>query len=437
MSRRLPRELELDIEDLDAEGLGHATFEERRLLVRNALPGERVTARVLKRRRGTWYAEAPTAPASVAPARVDPACRYFPRCGGCAMQHLAYDVQVSLKAKQLQHELGQAGVSVARWRDPVLGPRFGYRTKARLGVRQLGEVLLVGFRESFSNRVARMDDCRTLTPQLAALVMPLRELVAGLSIPARVPQIELAAGDSDAAFVLRHLDPLTEADRDAVRGFARQHGVSAFLQSGGYDDVERLMDVGSGQAGTLGYAVPEFGIHLEFMPWDFTQVNLVMNRRLLKAALLALAAPPDAQVLDLFCGIGNFSLALAAAGSPVIGLEASAASVARACANATRNGLADRCEFRVVDLYDPACELNDEASHVLLDPPRSGAGPNLQRWMEQLRAARIAYVSCNPPSFASDARVLQDSGYALAEAGIFDMFPHTAHVETLGLFVRS
>jgi 23S rRNA (uracil1939-C5)-methyltransferase len=280
-----------------------------------------------------------------------------------------------------------------------------------------------------------MTACLTLTEPLSDLLVPLKQLISQLSAPDRIPQVEVAAGDEDAAVILRHLDPLTEEDRQAIAGFSSMYRVRAYTQSGGYDTVAPASDRAA--ARYLGYQNPDFGLHFLFAPMDFTQVNLVMNRKLVQAAILGLGAPEGAEVLDLFCGIGNFSLPIAAAGLRVQGLEASASAIERAQMNARLNGLSERCEFAVQDLYDADCLNLGQADYLLLDPPRSGAGPNLPAWLESTGAIRVVYVSCSPRSFAQDARVLLSAGFRLEQVGIYDMFPNTAHVETLGIFQRS
>lgn len=350
------------------------------------------------------------------------------------MQHLDYRRQLDLKEARLLAALEGAGVVPARVAPKTSGPCYHYRSKARLGVRVVGGEVLVGFRESFSSRVARMDACPTLVPALSALLVPLRSLIAGLSRPDRVPQVELAAGDHAVAIVLRHLTPLTPADQELIAGFGEDHGVRCYTQEGGYETVAPASR--AAEEPYLGYGNPDFGLHFCFRPTDFTQVNMAMNRQLVRTAVDALAAPPGSRVLDLFCGIGNFSLALAARGLLVHGLEGSAEAIERARLNAQRNGLQGRCEFAVQDLYDAGSPGSRTAEYVLLDPPRSGAGPNLEAWLAAGDVLRMVYVSCSPASFAADAATLAASGYVLEQVGIFDMFPHTAHVETLGVFQK-
>lgn len=433
MSRRGPRQIELTIESLSEEGFGYGRFENREVLARNALSGETVSAVVRKRRRGVWYATAQT-PAVVSPRRRSAPCEFYPRCGGCVMQHLDYGAQLEHKTAVLETQLADHGVTPQHQHSPVSGPRFYYRHKARLGVRRVGEEVLAGFREGFSNRVVRMDDCMTLALPFARMLPDLRCTLGRMSQPAQLPQVELTAGDRAFALVLRHLTELDDVDHARLRGFARRSGMRVYLQPGGYDSVHLLDDSGHGPY--LSYANPDFGLNYEFLPTDFTQVNPYVNRALVRAALLALAPRPGATAVDLFCGIGNFSLAMARQGVRVVGLESAPGAVSRARRNAAANGLAQRAEFAVADLYDGAGGELPGADYLLLDPPRSGAGPNLERWSGPSRIEKIVYVSCNPRTFASDAARLAVLGYTLQEVGVFDMFPHTAHIETLGVFRR-
>jgi 23S rRNA (uracil1939-C5)-methyltransferase len=436
MKRKTPREVVIDVSAVSSAGIGRGVFEDRQVEAKNALAGERVVVKILKRRKGVWHGEAitPSEDSQRSVHRIDPACRFYPRCGGCAMQHVDYSYQLELKQAQLTAALADAGVVAQTLLPPVQGPRLGYRTKARLGVRVVGGEVLVGFRETLSNRVSRMTSCEILIPEFARLLQPLRQLIAALRAPERIPQVEIAAGDSEQALVFRHLQPLTEADEELLKEFARKHQVRVYGQGGGYDSVCEL-SVSSNPY--LGYSNPDFGLYYQFLPWDFTQVNLQMNRALVRTALCELGSDRSRPLLDLFCGIGNFGLAAAAAGWQVQGYEASADSIERAVMNARLNGLTERCEFRVADLYDPGCVLEANEPDLLLDPPRSGAGANLPAWLEKLQPRRVVYVSCHPDSFASDAAVLKKQGYVLERVGIFDMFPNTAHVETIGSFCRT
>ncbi len=462
MSRtRIPQDTLFEITALSADGFGLANFQAneqakvREVLIKGSLPGEKVTARIHKRRRGQFWAEA-QAFEELSPERVTPACAHFPRCGGCALQHMDYAQQLRHKQQLLLDELIRAGVDYQQLRAPISGPRLHYRSKARLGVRKLGDDLLLGFRESFGSRVLRMEQCLTLTADLARLVEPLRNTLLGLSIAHAIPQIELASGEGPPQVVVRHLEPLSIGDLQQLKSLELTTGATVLLQPGGPTTLHSL---DGWQAGLLSYGLPEFGLDLCFGALDFTQVNLALNQQLVACVVAQLAPLAGARVLDMFCGIGNFSLPLAQRGAQVLGIEGSESSVARAQANAQRNGLARNSQFVAMDLYSKEASAlfepkaagaqnlgwlmdanpTKQPKAMLLDPPRSGAGPALSSWLASRALAQlsdVAYVSCNPVSFADDAKVLQGAGFTLEQVGIFDMFPQTAHVETFGMFRR-
>jgi len=432
--RRLPSHLQLAIDGLDQDGHGIATHGTRKVRVKAGLPGETVSARVVGRRKGAVLAVAESVDTG-SKDRVDPACRFYPRCGGCSAQHLSHARQIEHKQAQLLQALALNHVPYGRLRTAVLGPIVGYRRKARLGVRLLNDDVLVGFRESFGGRIVRMSECVALAAPFSQLLKPLSAMLGSLSIPDAIPQLETAVGDDSAAFVLRHLQPLTAGDVRILGEFEQRHRVSVFTQSGGYDTVQALNSSNANQY--LHYGLAEQGLDFEFKVTDFVQVNAHINAALVRSVLAGLQVQPGDRVLDLFCGLGNFGLPLARRGARVMGLESAESSVERARHNAKRNGLTAVTQFQVADLH--AVNSSFETPSVtaaVLDPPRSGAGPELRRWLvPTLR--RIAYVSCNPVTFARDAAVLMANGFELSEVGIYDMFPNTAHVETLGLFVKA
>ena len=445
MSRKTPTDVELEIVSLDEAGLGvahwqlpQAPHEQREVRVRNALPGEQITGRILKRRRGLRFADGLNVIGAAAVSRVSAPCEYFPRCGGCSLQHMDHTAQLAFKQGLLEQALEQEDVVPAHVRAPTSVNRLGYRRKARLGVRQVGERVMVGFRESFANRVADMSQCRTLTPRLSNLLAPLRSMLARLSIADQIPQIEVAQSDSShddarVAMILRHLAPLSTADERLLGEFAKQHQVEMLLQPGGYDTVQTLS---GSPPSLLAYDLPGYGLYMQFDPRQFTQVNNLMNQRLVQTVHTYLHRQAAKTVLDLFCGIGNFSIPLARRGWTVTGYELDPTAIGRAQANAQLNGVTSNTSFHVYDLHKDELALPAVDAWVI-DPPRSGVGPQLQGWLDQPdRPAQIAYVSCNPVSFAADARKICASGYKLREVGIYDMFPQTAHVETLGHFVR-
>ena len=432
--KRWPPEIAVSIGDLDVEGLGTARFGERPVGVKNALPGESVTARVVTKRAGRLLAVAETIddPATY---RVEPFCGHFPRCGGCSFQHWHYERQLAFKHELLVEALREHGVIP----DALDAPRHtisrGYRRRARLGVRWLEKAgrVYVGFRESFGSYVADMESCPALAPPLADLIEPLRSLVTALSHPHRIPQIELAAGDAHAAIVIRHLEPFSNADLDRLRSFADTWNVWVYGQAAGYDSVVRLFPAGTPDA-LLSYRNDEYDLDFSFSPTDFVQVNAATNLALTRGVVDSLELGDGDRVLDLFCGLGNFTLPIARAGVSVHGLELSASAVDMARHNARGNDLARLATFAVANLHERHPEDLAAYDKVVLDPPRSGAGPCLAELAQPAR--RIVYVSCNPTTFASDASVLESVGFGLARAGVYDMFPHTGHVEVLGVFER-
>ncbi len=431
----MPSEIEVEIDGLTPDGLGIGRVDGQQLRIRNALPGERVHARILRKRRGLRYADAVGVLTSSVH-RVPSTCKHFPRCGGCALHHLDYVQQLELKHNGLARELELQGVEVRRWVPPRAEVRLGYRTKARLGVRLVGEQLLVGFRESFSNRVTRASTCEILSPRFARLLPHLKAVLPTLSVAAAIPQVELAEGEKSAAIIIRHLMPLANEDRRTLRAFADTHDLQVLLQAKGYDT---LCCVNEGAVRLLEYSLSEYGLSLEFHPAQFTQVNQVMNRQLVRRVVSYLKPLPGKHIVDLFCGIGNFTLPLARRGAHVRGYELGADTVEMARNNARRNRVAGRVRVDEADLYREPPIWPAALDGLLLDPPRSGAGPLLATWLEGVNARGcrdIVYVSCNPRTFASDARTMVAAGYTLMEVGIHDMFPHTSHVETLGWFVR-
>ncbi len=426
-----PRIIQMEVESLDGDGLGVGAFEGRKVRVKGVLPGSVVRARIVKRRRGVWLG----LPEEGARATV---CTAFPVCGGCSVQQLDGAMQLELKGRALIARLEAVGVAPARVATPCHGPQFGYRRRARLGVRHIASIdeTLVGFRESFGSRVARAAGCPVLVAPLQRVLASLRTHIGRLESRASVPQVEVAAGDANAAFIVRHLAPLSHADRAVLQLVARESGAQPLTQSGGYDTVRNLEGA---PPRSLEYGLMRLGLSLEFSPMDFVQVNAAINDELVAEAAGELAGDDSHRVLDLFCGIGNFSLACARAGARVIGVEGDAGLVERARANASRNGLTPHTEFVAADLYrEPGGDLEDAfawCDRVLIDPPRSGAGAALRKVCES-KASKVVYVSCHPESFASDAAALVRDGFTLSKVRLFDMFPHTTHVEVLGVFDR-
>jgi 23S rRNA (uracil1939-C5)-methyltransferase len=445
--------LEVESLDLEAQGVAHrppaqgAEGQGKVVFIEGALPGERVLAQI-SRRKNNWEQGQVTAIARESAQRVRPACPHFGlhagACGGCKMQHLHPAAQVAVKQRVLEDNLWHLGkVKPGQMLPPIVGPAWGYRYRARLSVRHVAKkgTVLVGFHERKSRYVADMTTCPVLPPQVSAMLPELRDLIDGMSGRDRLPQIELAAGDEVVALVLRHLEPLTEADRQRLREFAHRHGVAWWLQAGGPDTAEPLEPDGP----ALAYALPEFGITMPFRPTDFTQVNPHINRVLVDRAWRLLDLQPHERAIDWFCGLGNFTLPMATRCAAVLGLEGSPALVARAQANAVLNGLASRAHFEAVDLFTiDAARLAalGAAQRWLVDPPREGAFAlakalaNLrQAGSEAMAPSRIVYVSCNPGTLARDAGLLvHQAGYRCSQAGVVNMFPHTAHVESITVF---
>ena len=433
MTPAAPRTSTVRIHDLDAKGRGVGRADGKTTFVHGALPGEEVVCRRVKRRRNHDEAVV-EAIADPSPERVEPRCRFYARCGGCSLQHLAYDAQLRHKERVLLATLAPvAGVSSGQVMPPLAGSPWRYRRKARLGARHVPGRFgaLVGFRERVPNRVADITDCEVLADPAGPLVMPLRELVGSLEARARIPQIEIAAGEDSAVLVVRHLDPLSAHDLEAIEAFALAHRTGVWLQPGGTDTARPF----AGPGGELGYRLDDGAIRLSFSPLDFVQVNAEVNRALVRRVVSMLAPAPGEKVLDAYCGLGNFSLPLAARGAAVTGLEIGAEMVERARANAADNALA--ASFHRADLgEDEAVRewLSRGWDKLLLDPPRTGAEIVVEHALVA-RPSRIVYVSCNPDTLACDAaRLVNDKGYRLVRTGLVDMFPHTSHIESVTEF---
>ena len=408
--------------------------EGKTVFIPGALPGE--TVRFVRSRRHRRHDEGRLLEVlEPAGARVVPRCAHFGVCGGCALQHLTGEAQLALKQTELADNLERlARVAVPRWLEPLAGPAWGYRRRARLGVKYVAKKgkVVVGFRERSAPYVADVQRCDVLSAPVGDWVVPLGELIGTLGIREQLPQIEVAVADNATALVLRVLAPPSAADRERLRAFALRYGARLYLQPGGLETIEPLD--GGAQTEPLHYALPESGVTLEFLPSDFVQINGEINRALVARAVALLAPGPHDAVLDLYCGLGNFTLPLTRSGAKVVGVEGEAGLIERARGNAARNGIAN-VEFHVGDLSRPADPhsswLRGPYSHVLLDPPRVGAREVLAA-VAALRPRRVLYVSCHPGSLACDLGVLvHEHGFVLEAAGVIDMFPHTAHVESM------
>ena len=397
-----------------------------------ALPGERVACMRISGKRKFDVARA-TQILEASPGRREPRCPHFGVCGGCATQHADERTQMAAKQRWLEDNLERIGKVRPEALLPIVyGPEWGYRRRARLSVRHVASRggAMVGFRERRSTHVADMRECHVLPPQVSALIPELRSLVNRLSVRERLPQIELAVGDNATALVFRHLEPLSDADQRLLRKFAEENPIHVWLQPGGPDSAHPFHPAAS----ELYYELPEFGVRIGFRPTDFTQVNHAVNRALVARALQLLDPQPGERVADLFCGLGNFSLPLAAKGGRVVGFEGNSDLVKRAQANAAANGLV--AQFEAMDLSRPNLEPYAPFAKILLDPPREGAVEIVKALPAQW-PRRIVYVSCDPATLARDAGILvHTGGWRLAAAGVVNMFPHTAHVESIALFER-
>jgi 23S rRNA (uracil1939-C5)-methyltransferase len=441
----------LQVESLDLEAQGVAHREDGKVVfIEGALPTERVQVNV-SRKKNNWEQGPMSALSRESAQRVRPGCPHFGMhagaCGGCKMQHLHAAAQVAVKQRVLEDNLWHlAKVKAERLLRPIEGPTWGYRDRARLSVRFVAKkgTVLIGFHERKSRYVADMSVCPVLPAHVSGMLLPLRELIGGMDQRDRLPQIELAAGDSVTALVLRHLEPLTDKDRGLLRAFAAQHGVQWWLQPKGPDTVQLLDEEGP----VLSYRLPEFGITMPFKPTDFTQVNPHINRVLVERAIRLLEPQGEERVIDWFCGLGNFTLPLATRSREVLGVEGSETLVERARDNARANGLSARTRFETRNLFEmDAASLRaaGAATRWLVDPPREGAFALSKALADAVMEPvagwepprRIVYVSCNPSTLARDAGLLvHQAGYRCTLAGVVNMFPHTAHVESMAVFDR-
>ncbi len=424
------------IESLDHEGRGIAHVEGKTIFIDGALPGEEVDFTSFRRKPRYEQASA-VAVLRASAARVTPGCRHFGVCGGCSMQHLEASAQTAAKQRVLEDALWHIGrVHPEQLYPAIQGPAWGYRRRARLSVRWVEKKggVLVGFHEKGKSFVADMNSCEVLPPAVSALLPKLRSLIGDLSLRESLPQIEVAVGDAAPVLVLRILQAASSADADALRAFADAEGVVLYLQTGGPETVKLFHPR---EASPLYYRLPEFAVELQFGPADFTQVNQDINRMLVRRAMGLLQPAAGERIADMFCGLGNFTLPIARSGAQTLGVEGSAALLARAAANAAANGLAANTEFRVANLFEATPESLAQLGpldKMLIDPPREGAIA-LVKALGEAGPRRIVYVSCSPATLARDAAVLvNEKGYRLRGAGIANMFPQTSHVESIALF---
>ena len=425
------------IESLDHEARGVTRLEGKTVFVDGALPGELVEYASYRKKPSFELAHLVRV-IEQSPVRVAPRCQHFGICGGCAMQHLDPAAQVAVKQRVLEDSLWHIGrVLPEQMLPPIQGEPWGYRHRARLGVRKVPKKggMLVGFHERKSSYIADIHSCEILPPHLSALLMPLRELIGALSISERMPQVEVAVGEHCTALVLRVLEPINANDENLLRAFADRHGVVFYLQPKGPDTAFRFHPV---EGPRLSYTLPEFDLELEFKPTEFTQVNHAVNEVMVRRALRLLDPQPGERIADMFCGLGNFTLPIARSGATVVGVEGSEPLVRRGRESAVANGLAERVEFGVANLFECTPEslaLLGGFDKMLIDPPREGAIELVKALPAEGAPRRIVYVSCNPATLARDAAVLVGvQGYRFVAAGAINMFPHTAHVESIALF---
>ena len=430
--------LTLAIESIDHEGQGIARNEGKAVFVDGALAGEIVEARIT-RSKPSFEKAVVERVVKASPFRVTPPCPHFGVCGGCSMQHLDPRAQLAAKQRVLEDNLRHIGKVRPELVFPAIeGPHWGYRQRARISVRYVTkkDTVLVGFHEKKSSFVADMRECHVLPPHVSALLMPLRALIGGMTLRDRLPQIEYAEGDGLPMLVLRHMEPMPEADIAALRAFASEHKVQWYLQPKGPETAHPL----PGEAHTLGYTLTEFGLRYSFQPTEFTQVNPHINAMLVRRAVQLLDLQATDRVGDLFCGLGNFTLPVAQRAGFTLGIEGSAPLIARARSNAAHNGLSEKTDFAVANLFEIKDNWFDSLPNLnklLIDPPRDGAVAVVSALPAAStgRLQRIVYVSCSPSTLARDAAILvNDKGYRLRGAGVANMFPHTAHVESIALF---
>ena len=436
------KEFETTITDLSHDGRGVARIDGKAVFVSGALPGEEALVRIRRRHRNFDEAEVVEL-RSRSEHRVEPLCRHYGQCSGCSLQHLDAEMQIQAKQRVLAENFERIGkVSPQTWLPPLTDAPWGYRRKGRLSVRNVvkkGRVL-VGFREEDNPRfVADIQQCEVVHPALGPKIGLLAELISGMEAAADIAQIEFAAGDDTVALVFRHLKPLSEGDQAALKAFGQEHGFAIYLQPGGISSVHPLWP----EHPRLAFRIPSGrddvqDVELEFRPLDFVQVNAGMNRRMMARTMELLDPQPTDRVLDLFCGLGNFTLPIARRVAEVVGVEGEHGLVERAAENAMRNGIT-HARFEVANLFEDqrhAAWAKQAWDKLLLDPPRAGADKVLE-YLPNKETQRIVYVSCHPGSLARDAGILvQKHGFRLSAAGVMDMFPHTAHVESIALFER-
>ena len=438
MSRRRkvkPKVYEISIESLSNEGRGISHYDDKIIFTRGALPGERVIAsRSLSRAK---YEEADVVDIlESSPDRIEPKCDVYGICGGCSFQHLSSKNQINAKQSWLKSAfMGQAKIEPKKWLQPLQVESWGYRRKARLGVRYVAkkEKVLVGFRERKSSFITVMSRCEVLHPSLGDNLELLGECIGKLSIKKHVPQIEVAIAELDTILILRHLEPMTKGDESILKEYGDKLGITWYTQSGGLETIKPLIEPVN-----LTYSITDHNIEMSFLPNDFTQVNFALNQKMINLAIELLDLNSEDEVIDLFCGLGNFTLPISRYVNKIVGIEGDRGLVERAKANADANEITN-ASFYKADLFEDVSGFEwfrgQKYNKALIDPARTGA-IEIVELLPKLSIERLVYVSCNPATLARDTARLIELGFSLMSAGVMDMFPQTAHVESIALFIR-
>ncbi len=436
------------IDELLSDGRGLATVDNKTTMITGALPGE-VVEFTYKNQKKQFLEGQVTKVLTASPHRVEPKCSAFSPCGGCSLQHLDAQQQIQFKQAQLKGNLQkQARTKAKHFAPPLTAKHWGYRRRARVGIKKIGEQIHVGFRGRYSAKIVNLTHCEVLAPELSRLLLPIAELIKGMSLPDKIPQVEMALGDTQIALSFRHLYPLSKADIERFEQFAQSQKVMIYLQPDNETSVNGLnhddtitytINVKTQNDGTQPEKSPLPSLSMDFLPYHFTQVNFEMNEKMIQQALDWLDLQADDEILDLFCGLGNFSLPLAQRVHKVVGVEGSQALVNWAKRNAEKNQI-NNVDFYQADLIQDtrmmAWRVKYDYNKVLIDPPRAGA-LEILALINEIRPEKICYVSCHAATLARDIDVLVNQyGYRLVKCGVMDMFAHTAHVESMALLQR-
>lgn len=438
--QKLPQDpVRVTIESVSHDGKGVCHIDDTTVFIDGALEGEEVDFVYVGKRKNIAQGKVEKV-ISASPYRVEPKCQHYAICGGCSLQHLDAQHQIILKQQVLLENLKRIGkAEPEQVLEPLTGPHWGYRNKARLGVRFVikKDKMLVGFREKHSNFLAELHSCQVLNPKVGQHLEDLAQLLGSLSIYQKIPQLEVAFGDETGAFIVRHLEPMTDTDQQKLIDYAKVQNIQLYLQPKGPDSIHCIWPPGD-QFSPLQYTLPNYNVVHEFRPTDFTQVNTDINRNMIDLALELLEPQADDKVLDLFCGLGNFTLPLARRSAQVTGVEGSDELIIRAKENAKKNGI-NNVDYYAADLFTDVSNMNwakKRYDRILLDPARSGAKEIVSE-LSKFGAHTVVYVSCNPATLARDTEIMvHQNGYRLVKAGVMDMFPHTAHVESIALFKK-